>query len=41
MDANTRTGGIDLRSDAVQKLTGKPPLSVRDVLAANKSAFAA
>jgi NAD(P)H dehydrogenase (quinone) len=41
MDANTRTGGIDLRSDAVQKLTGKPPLSVRDVLAANKSAFTA
>jgi NAD(P)H dehydrogenase (quinone) len=40
-DANTRAGKIDLISDAVAKLTGKPPASLRDVLAANKSALAA
>ena len=40
-DANTRAGKIDLVSDAVVKLTGKPPKPLRDVLAANKSALAA
>ena len=40
-DANTRAGKIDIRSDAVAKLTGKPPASLRDVLAANKNALAA
>jgi len=40
-DANTRAGKIDIRSDAVAKLTGKPPASLRDVLTANKSALAA
>ena len=40
-DANTRAGKIDLVSDAVAKLTGKPPAPLRDVLAANKSALAA
>jgi len=39
-DANTRAGKVDLISDAVLKLTGKPPASLRDVLAANKSALA-
>jgi len=40
-DANTRAGKIDLISDAVAKLTGKPPTPLRDVLAANKGALAA
>jgi NAD(P)H dehydrogenase (quinone) len=40
-DANTRAGKIDLVSDAVAKLTGKPPVPLRDVLAANTSALAA
>jgi NAD(P)H dehydrogenase (quinone) len=40
-DANTRAGKIDLISDAVFKLTGKPPAPLRDLLAANKSALAA
>ena len=40
-DANTRAGKVDLVSDAVAKLTGKPPAPLRDVLAANKSALAA
>jgi NAD(P)H dehydrogenase (quinone) len=40
-DANTRAGKIDLISDAVVKLTGRPPAPLRDVLAANKSALAA
>jgi len=40
-DANTRAGKIDLISDAVLKLTGRPPAPLRDVLAANKSALAA
>jgi NAD(P)H dehydrogenase (quinone) len=40
-DANTRAGKIDLVSDAVAELTGEPPKSLRDVLAANKSALAA
>ena len=40
-DANTRAGKVDLVSDAVAKLTGKPPTPLRDVLAANKSALAA
>jgi NAD(P)H dehydrogenase (quinone) len=37
-DANTRAGGLDLRSDAVQKLTGKAPRGMREVLAASKGA---
>ena len=40
-DANTRAGKIDLISDAVLKLTGKPPKALRDVLAANQSALTA
>lgn len=40
-DANTRAGKVDLISDAVVKLTGRPPAPLRDVLAANKSALAA
>lgn len=40
-EANTRAGKIDLVSDAVAKLTGKPPVPLRDILAANKSALAA
>lgn len=40
-EANTRAGRIDLISDAVAKLTGKPPVPLRDILAANKSALAA
>ncbi len=40
-DANTRAGKVDIHSDAVAKLTGKPPMTLRDVLAANKSALAA
>jgi NAD(P)H dehydrogenase (quinone) len=39
-DANTRAGGLDVRSDAVQKLTGKPPQGMREVLAAGKGAMA-
>jgi NAD(P)H dehydrogenase (quinone) len=40
-EANTRAGGVDIRSDAVEKLTGEPPAPLRDILAANKSALAA
>jgi NAD(P)H dehydrogenase (quinone) len=40
-DANTRAGKVDVISDAVLKLTGRPPESLRDVLAANKTALAA
>jgi NAD(P)H dehydrogenase (quinone) len=39
-DANTRAGKVDIVSDAVAKLTGKPPTPLRDILAANKSALA-
>jgi NAD(P)H dehydrogenase (quinone) len=40
-DANTRAGKVDLISDAVLKLTGKPPAPLREVLATMKSALAA
>jgi NAD(P)H dehydrogenase (quinone) len=40
-DANTRAGGADVRSDAVEKLTGAPPRRLREVLAANRRALAA
>ncbi len=39
LDANTRAGYADVLSDAVVKLTGKPPQSVSDFLAANKAAL--
>jgi NAD(P)H dehydrogenase (quinone) len=39
-DGNTRAGGLDVRTDAVQKLTGKPPRGMREVLTASKGAFA-
>ena len=40
-DANTRAGKVDLISDAVLKLTGKPPAPLREVLATMKSALTA
>jgi NAD(P)H dehydrogenase (quinone) len=40
-DANTLAGKVDVISDAVLKLTGRPPESLRDILAANKTALAA
>jgi len=38
-DANTRAGKFDLLSNAVEKLTGKPPQTLRDFLIANKAAL--
>ena len=40
-DANTRAGKVDLISDAVLKLTGKPPAPLREILVTMKSALAA
>lgn len=39
MDANTRIGKVDVVSDAVQRLTGRAPQSMRDLLAANWAAL--
>jgi NAD(P)H dehydrogenase (quinone) len=36
-EANTRAGKFDLLSNAVEKLTGKPPQRLRDFLMANKA----
>jgi NAD(P)H dehydrogenase (quinone) len=41
IDVNTRSGATRNVSDAVQKLTGKAPQSVREFLAANKAALTA
>jgi hypothetical protein len=35
IDINTRAGNVANVSDSVQKLTGKPPQSVREFLAAH------
>jgi NAD(P)H dehydrogenase (quinone) len=40
-DANTRAGKFDIRSNAVEKLTGKAPQALRDFLIANKTAAVA
>jgi len=40
-DANTRAGKVDIVSDAVLKLTGKPAAPLREVLATMKSALPA
>ena len=40
-DANTRAGKVDIASDAVETLTGRPPLRFGDALAALKTALAA
>ena len=41
IDVNTRSGATRNVSDTVQKLTGKPPQSAREFLAANKAALTA
>ncbi|MCC7460960.1 MAG: NAD(P)H-binding protein [Gammaproteobacteria bacterium] len=41
IDVNTRSGATRNVSDAVQKLTGRAPQSVREFLAANKAALTA
>lgn len=38
-DANTRAGRVDLTSDAVERLTGRAPQSLRDFFNANRTAF--
>lgn len=38
-DANMRAGNFDVASDAVERLTGKAPLSVEAYLSANKAAL--
>jgi NAD(P)H dehydrogenase (quinone) len=40
-DRNIRAGNFDVASDAVQRLTGEPPQSVRDFLAANRAVLPA
>jgi NAD(P)H dehydrogenase (quinone) len=40
-EANTRAGGVDVRSDAVERLTGRPPTPLGEALAALKPALAA
>jgi NAD(P)H dehydrogenase (quinone) len=40
-DRNIRAGNFDVASDAVQRLTGKPPQSVREFLTANRAALPA
>jgi len=40
-DRNIRAGYFDVESDAVQRLTGKPPQSVREFLIANRAALGA
>ena len=39
MDANTRIGKVDIVSDAVTKLTGKAPQTIRAYLSANRALF--
>ncbi len=41
MDTNTRTGGLDVESDAVRRLTGRSPQSFRDFLIQNRAAYIA
>jgi NAD(P)H dehydrogenase (quinone) len=38
-DANTRAGGMDVVSDAAEKLSGRPPQSLGDFFVANRAAF--
>ena len=38
-EVNARQGGMDIKTDAVEILTGRKPQSLRDFLAANKAAF--
>jgi NAD(P)H dehydrogenase (quinone) len=38
-DANTRAGKVDLLSNAIEQVTGKPPQRLRDFLVANKAAL--
>jgi len=40
-DRNIRAGYFDVASDAVQRMTGKPPQSVREFLTANRAALRA
>ena len=40
-DRNIRAGSFEVASDAVQRLTGKPPQSVREYLTANRGALPA
>jgi len=40
-DANTRAGKVDVLTDAVERLTGKPPTPLREVLVGLKSGFVA
>ncbi len=40
-DRNVRAGNFDVESDAVERLTGKRPQSVREFLAANRAALPA
>jgi NAD(P)H dehydrogenase (quinone) len=40
-DANTRAGRMDVVSDAVERLTGRPPTKLRQVIEALKSTLAA
>lgn len=39
MDANTRAGGVDITTDAVTRLTGKPARSLREFLTENRAAL--
>lgn len=41
MDANTRAGGVDIATDTVERLTGKPARSLRTFLAENRAALTA
>lgn len=38
-DANTRAGGVDVVSNAVEKLSGRPPQSLRDFFIQHRAAF--
>ncbi|WP_066519185.1 MULTISPECIES: SDR family oxidoreductase [Sphingobium] len=40
MDANTRAGGVDVVSDAVERLTGTPARGLREFLAEQRTALA-
>jgi NAD(P)H dehydrogenase (quinone) len=41
IDASIRAGKLDVVSNTVQKLTGKPPQTLRDFLAENKAVLSA
>jgi len=41
MDANTRAGGVDIATDTVERLTGKPARSLREFLTENCAALTA